>query len=432
MGKSLFYRELLEDLKKWSDRKEIFAIKGPRQSGKTTLTKMYAEWLYKQGIERKQVKQITFEDMEILEKFNKSPKEFMESLIEDKKTKHFVFFDEYHYVKDGGKKLKLLYDTIENVKFVVTGSSSLEITKFSKYLVGRVFSFNLLPFSFYEFLSAKEQRIARIYKEKNDAVRQFLFKGKGFKTGEDIFVKDVLKYFDDFIVYGGYPEIVKAKDKKTKEIIIKNIYETYITKDIIELLRIHDITKFRKLVSVLASQTGGIVNYNEIAIICNSYYKEVIELLSAMEETYVIKLVRPFHKNVRTELRKNPKVYFIDAGLRNYSINNFGGPENRPDKGNLAENFVFTQLFNITKDFNKINYWRTLSKAEVDFTVSAGTETIPIEVKFSAMRKPSVSRSFRSFISAYNPSRGIVFTKNFWGKTKIGKTEIKFIPICYL
>lgn len=432
MAERYYERELMAELRKWLGRKEIFAIKGPRQSGKTTLVKMLIAWL-EEGKKAKPENMtfLTFEDLEVLEKFSANPKEYAESFLEGK-GRHYFFFDEFHYAKNGGKNLKLLYDTIENAKFVVTGSSSLEISALSKYLVGRVFSFYLFPFNFHEFLNAKDSRMAGIYAKRNGMIRNFIFSGRDFTVPRDAFARDILVLFEDFIIYGGYPEAIKTGDKETKKVILKNIYETYIGKDVMGLLKISDVFKFRKLVTLLGSQIGGIVNYNELSNVCNSYYKEIIELLHVLEETYVVRIVRPFHGNLKTELRKTPKVYFIDTGLRNYSVSDFNEMEKRADRGGLAENAVFTALFNMTKDFGKIRYWRTLSKAEVDFVLDLGKEVVPVEVKFTEMKKPKVSRSFRSFLLSYKPGRGLVVTKNFWGETRINGTKVKFVPLCYL
>ncbi len=425
-------RELLKDLKKWIDRKEIYAIKGPRQSGKTTVLWILREWLIKERkVRPENVVFLTFEDREILEKFTLNPKDFIESFISSQK-KYYFLLDEFHYVEEGGQKLKLLFDTLKNVKFIITGSSSLEITAFSKYLVGRVFSFYLFPLSFYEFIGAKNERLARIYRKKNEAVVNFLFKNKNFKVERDIFLSDLLKLFNEFVIFGGYPEVVKTKNFDTKKVILKNIYETYIGKDIIELLRISDVIKFRKLVSLLSSQIGNMINYNELSMSCGAYYKELIELINVLEETYVVKTIRPFHRNIRTELRKNPKPYFIDLGLRNYAINNFNLLEERVDKGSMVENFIFNSLMNMTKDFGKISYWRTLGKAEIDFVLNLEREIIPVEVKFAEMKKPKVSRGFRSFVNSYKPKKGLIVTKNLFDEIKINDTMVKFIPACYL
>lgn len=427
----LFDRCLLGKLKKWADRREIFAIKGPRQSGKTTLLHMFREWLIKEKkVKPERIVFVSFEDREELEKFDTGPKDFIESFLVDNK-RHYFLLDEFHYVQEGGQKLKFLFDSFENIKFVITGSSSLELaSKTAKHLVGRMFSFHLYPFSFEEFLKAKNKRLARVYRKKNRAVNGFILEDGVFEVKEDIFLSEFQKLFNEFTRFGAYPEVIKAKDIETKKTIIKNIYETYISKEIIELLKIHDLFKFKKIVSILGAQLGGMTNYNELSSTCDSYYKEIIETLEILEETYIIKSIRPFHKNLKTELKKNPKTYFIDLGLRNYAINNFNSLENRVDKGEIAENFVLGQL--LKKEMGKPNYWRTLGKAEVDFVLSVGNEIIPIEVKYKKFNKPRVSKSFKSFISAYKPKKAIVLTKNFWEKTKIGKTTIAFIPIYYM
>ncbi len=429
--KQYIERELLENLKKWSDRPEIYAIKGPRQSGKTTLLRIFEDWLVSEKhIPPERVVFLNIEDKEVLEKFTKHPKEYIRSYLTSEK-RHYFLFDEYHYVEEGGRKLKLLYDTFENVKFIITGSSSLELaTKTSKFLVGRLFSFYLYPLSFHEFLGAKNRRFARIYKEKSMIVNGFIHEGKAIKEEEDLFGDDFQRLFEEFVTYGGYPEVVKTDDVETKRVIIKNIYDTYIESEIIDLLQIHDIFKFRTLVSVLSSQLGGMTNYNELASSCQSYYKKIMEYIETLEETFVIRTIRPYHRNVKTELRKNPKVYFIDLGLRNYAIDNFNGLEKRTDKGRIVENFVLNQL--LRKEWNNLNYWRTLGKAEVDFVLTLKGETIPIEVKYSEFKKPRISRGFRSFISAYSPPRAIILTKNFFGHTQIGSTKVAFVPVYYI
>ncbi|MCK4492366.1 MAG: ATP-binding protein [Candidatus Altiarchaeales archaeon] len=428
--KRFYEREILKQLKKWVSRKEIYAIKGPRQAGKTTVLFMLRDWLIEsEKVDPENIIFITFEDRENLEKFSINPKEFIGSFVLNEKQRYYFLLDEFHYVREGGRKLKLLYDTTENIKFIITGSSSLELTgSTSKYLVGRMFSFYLSPFSLGEFLNTRDERLFKVYKGRNELVRNFISKGENFTVKDDIFLSDFELLLEEFIVFGGYPEVIKARDKETKQVIIKNIYETYVGREIIELLRVHDIFKFRKLITLLGSRLGGMVNYNDLASLSNSYYKEIIEILDILEETFIVRIMRPYHRNLRTELRKNPKAYFVDLGLRNYLINNFNGLGKRVDVGVLVENFVLNQLSCLTE---KINYWRTLGKAEVDFILTFGDEVIPVEVKYT-LKRPSISRGFRSFISAYNPKRALIITKNYWGEIRVGETLIKFVPACYL
>ncbi|RLF61569.1 MAG: hypothetical protein DRN16_03550 [Thermoplasmata archaeon] len=104
--------------------------------------------------------------------------------------------------------------------------------------------------------------------------------------------------------------------------------------------------------------------------------------------------------------------------------------ENRVDKGEIVENFVLNQL--LIRDVGKLNYWRTLGKAEMDFVLTIGDEVMPVEVKYMNFKKPKISKSFKSFISAYEPKRALVLTKDFWGKTKFNGTKIAFVPVYYI
>ncbi len=422
-------RNLFDEVKKWVDRREIIAIKGPRQSGKTTLLEMIKDWLVaEKKANAEDIVFISFEDRELLEKFSTNPKEFVERYA-GKKSIYF-FIDEAHYCEELGQKLKLLYDTFRNVKFIISGSSSFELTsQTAKFLVGRMFSFELFPFNFHEFLLTKDKKLAQIYFNNNKKIRDFIYNGKNFKLKQDIFINELFKFMSEYLIYGGYPEVIKSNNIEEKRIILKNIYNTYVEKDIVGYLHLTDTIKFRKLVSLLSFNIGNLVSYDKLVINCNSYFKEILRFIDVLEQTYVVRMLRPFHKNLVTELRKNPKIYFFDLGLRNYAINNFNEIDNRDDSGKLAENFIF----NTFKDDNLlVNFWRTTAKAEVDFVISNLKDIIPIEVKFEKMKKEKITRSFYSFLNSYKPLRAVIVTRDFWGETKIGKTRVKFVPAVYL
>ena len=428
-----FPRYLLADLKKWIDRREICAIKGPRQSGKTTLLKILQDYLIQgKKVNPENIIFLTLEDREILDKFSRSPKEFIRTLIMNKQNERFYFLiDEFQYLVEGGQKLKLLYDLFENIKFIITGSSSLELAgKTGKFLVGRMFSFYLYQLSFEEFIGLKSKQLDNVYQERAKLVRDFITAGKDFRVEEDIFGDDFKKYFEEYALFGGYPEVAKTEDIETKRIILKNLYNTYITRDIIELLKITDITKFRTILGLLANQTGSLISYNSLTADSQTYFKQIKHYLSILEETFIISLLRPFFTNKTTELKKNPKIYFIDTGFRNHILNNFNELSLRPDGGGIIENAVFTQL-KISQPDN-LKYWRTLAKAEVDFIVEIGNEIIPIEVKYSYLKVAKVSRGFRNFLLQYRPKRALVLTKGFWGELKIESSLLKFIPVWYL
>lgn len=420
-------RDILTNLNKWLNRREAYAIKGPRQSGKTTLLK-----LLQKELSGKNVVFLNFEDPDVLEAFEANPKEYIKSYITSPET-HYFLMDEYHYVKDGGKKLKLIYDTFENAKFIVTGSSSLELCgAMAKFLVGRVFFFELFPFSFHEFLTTKNPRLANIYQEKNSQIKEFLLKNTipPMETS-DIFHNEFSPLLNEFLIFGGYPAVIKAQDVETKKIILKNIYDTYVSKDVIEFLKFSDSSKYRCIVRTLAALTGKLLNYNELGNMCQSYFKETKHTLSILQETYITQLIQPFHRNPITELKKNPKVYFHDLGLRHHILNNFSPVEIRTDAGAIIENHSFLCLKNSFPD-NALNYWRTTAKAEVDFILNLDKEIIPIEAKYQTFKRPKISRSLRSFIKTYKPQKALIITRDYWQTEKIENTTIMFAPAHYI
>jgi len=174
------HRFLEKKLEKYINNREIIAIVGARQCGKTTLMKYILE-----NIKGKNKNFITFEDRDILELFVKDIKGFIEKYI---KGVDFLFIDEFQYAKQGGKQLKFIYDT-QKTKIIISGSSTTDLSIQSiKYLVGRILVFQLNPFSFEEYLNYKDSKLCNIYKKE--------------KFSEPI-INEINKYFKEFSIYGG-------------------------------------------------------------------------------------------------------------------------------------------------------------------------------------------------------------------------------------
>lgn len=426
-------RKLFNELIKWLKRREIIAIRGPRQSGKTTLLEYLSNYIKKDtGVSPQNVIYISFEDRNSAYNFSKNPKDFIEAYMETgNQNQYYFLLDEFQYISDGGQKLKFLYDTVKNIKFIITGSSSLELTdNTTKYLVGRVFLFNLYQLDFEEYLFTRTKNILNLYKKNHSLISDFIFSGKRVKNLSDIFVEDFIKIYEEYCIFGGYPEVVRTKKIDAKKIVLKNIYNTYVDKDIIGLLRLEDDFGFKNIVTILANQIGGILNYQNLAKDGLTYFKKLKQYLSILEETYVIKRVRPYYKNVSSEIKKNPKLYFMDNGLRNSIIKNFNGFIFRGDTGAMVENVVFSQLFK--NGVSDIKYWRTIHEAEVDFIIKVNDSIIPIEVKYTSFTSPQPGRSFVNFVERYNPLRGLILTKGFCGEVKIHKTDILFAPVWFV
>lgn len=319
----------------------------------------------------------------------------------------FLFIDEVQYAKESGKKLKYIYDHFP-IKIIISGSSSSELSIQSlKYLVGRIFIFNLYPFSFKEFLLARNPRLVPLYEKA--------------KYGQEI-TAELNHQLEEFILFGGYPRVVLAKSREEKITVLKNIINTYLLREIKEVMGLKEDFKLLKLTKSLSLQIGNLVNYNELSTLSELSYPEVKSYLNILEKTFICSLVPPFQSNKRTELVKNPKVYFYDLGFRNMVIDNFS--VERVDLGGMHENFIFSEL---VKNNFVPKYWRTKSKAEVDFILEKGKEIIPIEVKVN-LSKTDLTRSFQSFLEKYHPPLGYITSSYFEGQLTVAQGKVQFIP----
>lgn len=410
-------RQLEAQVEPFLAKKEVISIIGPRQAGKTTFIQYLASRFEREG---KKIKFITFERKFDLDLFNNSIEDFKRIAGQYE----VVFIDEFQYSRDGGQKLKYLYDTSET-KFIISGSSSLDLTfQTGKYMVGRLLEFRLMPFSFREFLSAKDQETFAVMED---------------ISGVDIFDFDLKRAFggeinsrlagllEEYLVFGGYPAVVLSAGAEEKKKVLEGIYDKYLLKDIKDLLRLATDNELDRLGKFLAGQIGNIVKYQELSNASGLNLKELKKHLNILSKTYIISLVPPFFTNKRTELVKNPKVYFNDLGLRNYSLVDWRAAGARNDLGSLAENYGFILLEKIFG--GRLKYWRTKAKAEVDFVIEKEQSAFPIEIKYSSKRL--IGKSLYSFIDKFNPPAALILTKDYLAEEKVKNTKIKFIPLSY-
>jgi len=425
--KDIFPRDILEEINLYLDKEEILAVIGPRQSGKTTLLKII---LHQISSKKKSIF-ITFEEKKAVEIFNNDVENFKKIYVEPYDV---VFIDEFQYGKDSGQKLKYLFDT-SNTKFIVSGSSSLEIKNIGKYLVGRVFTFYLFPLSFLEFLKAKDSQIFKIVNPSFQITKKIISTNEKIILDDPIksegLKKEVLNLFFEYLTFGGYPRVVKAKTDAEKKLVLSSIVDNYLLKEIQSLLHLATENELFRLAKFLGLQIGRLISYQELSSSSGLNFIEVKKHLNILKETFILNFSFPYFKNRRLELVKNPKVYFVDFGFRNKIIENFNWPENRTDLGSLTENFVFNSLSQKFTSFKTINFWRTKSQAEVDFVIEEGEEVIPIEVKFLPLGKKVIGKSLFSFVKKYSPKKAIITTSDTFGKRQVEKTTIYFIPIFY-
>lgn len=410
-------RELEAKIKPFLNRREALAITGPRQAGKTTFIGHLQKELEAAG---KKTKFINFEKKADLDLFSNSIDDF-KLLAQEYDC---VIIDEFQYAKDAGQKLKYLYDTTKT-KFIVSGSSSLELTfQTGKYMVGRLLDFTLLPFSFAEYLSAADIDLAKIYAKKTKKTDSIDF--DAVKTFGDEIARRLADALENYVIWGGYPAVVLSKTDLEKRKVLEGIAEKYLLQDIKSLLGLATGDELMKIARFLALQIGNLVNFSELSDISGMPHKEVVRHINILEKTFILSLIRPFFINRRTELVKNPKSYFVDLGIRNFLISDFRKLRDRNDAGAVMENYARNML--AARGF-KTDYWRTKSKAEVDFVVADKGDIYPIEVKYGS--KKIIGKSFYSFLEKFNPKTGIILTRDYSDEETIGKTKVKFIPLCY-
>ncbi len=401
-------RDVEPGIEKWLFDREIILIRGPRQSGKTTLLRRMREVLLQRGVDEKDIVFVTFEDDLERMKFEKNPREFM-GFYGEKKT--WFLFDEAQYVKDIGKILKLLFDTYPNAKFIATGSSSFDLTELGKYLVGRVIFVDVLPFNFLEFLRAKSPR----HENKLIEIRRETLAGK---VVESEFLGDFNNYLGEYLKYGSFPRIALEVDESKKAELLKTLFLNYVEKDVVARFG----TRYREpailLLKTLAASVGSPVKFETLSQQSGVSYNEVKAMLPLLQDSFVISMVKPFHRNISTEIRKNPKVYFLDYGFRNNLLGVFSSEVT----GEALENFVYCEL----RSMGKVNYWRTASGGEMDFVV--GELEMAVEVK----KAGKTTRSFANFLSEYEPKKVFVVSLDELGSgTSKEKSYLK-IPAVYL
>jgi hypothetical protein len=430
-------RDLLSRIEPFLKRKEFISICGPRQAGKTTFLQILKNYLSENlKVDRDLIKIVTFEDRRLLLQFEKDAISFVNSYIPPhRRRKFYLMIDEFQYAKGGGQRLKLIYDTVKNIKVFITGSSSLDIkAKVGKFMVGRILDFYLYPFSFREYLRAANYRLERAYTQHNEHITRWLLTRKKFniKIGEDIFANEFIREYEKFCIWGGYPAVVLAKSNIERNKLLSDIYNNYILKDIKTLLELTTERNLFLLSQYLATQIGNIVVYQNLSQASDLDYRNIKKHLNILEETFICKRIKPFFKNRQKELSKNPKLFFMDMGFRNNLMENMNQLDKRSDKGAIIENSVFIRFSQLCEGINKINFWRTKAGAEVDFVLHIEGNIIPVEVKYINFTSPKISRSLISFIDAFTPQSAVVLTKNYWGFTKRNKTNVLFIPVYYI
>jgi len=344
-------RDLTPKIQEQLKNDEVILIIGARQVGKTTILHQLEEIIKTQNLP---TYFLNLEDPEYLALLNASPKNLFKIFSFDLKQKTFVLIDEVQYLKNPTNFLKYFYDQYKrSIKIIATGSSAFYLDrKFKDSLAGRKKIFTLQTLSFREFLRFKgEEELS-----KKDFQKLVLSERE-----------KIVFHYQEYLIYGGYPKVVLAPIAE-KEEVLKDLVYSYIKKDIFEA-SIKQEEVFFKLLKILASQIGNLVNASELASTLGVSRTTIDDYLLLMQKSFHISLVKPFYKNIRKEITKMPKAYFMDLGLRNFLLKDFRSFAARQDNGQILENVAYKELLK-NYEPEDIKFWRTTQKQEIDFVVN--------------------------------------------------------------
>lgn len=364
-------------LKRLNDEKVII-IYGARQVGKTTLLKKIFEntedvlWL--NGDEN--YTHLLLED---------ANRDRFKTLIGNNR---FLVIDEAQRIENIGLKLKIIHDTIKDVKVVVSGSSSFVLANsINEPLTGRKWEFQLHPFSFEELVSD-----TNLLKEITSLERRLLF--------------------------GSYPEVV-TKSEDAKALLIQ-LSSSYLYKDVLEFEKLLKSNKLSNLLTALAFQIGSEVSLSELSRLIGLDVKTVDKYLAILEKSFVIFSIPSFSRNLRNEIKKGKKYYFCDIGIRNALINQFAPLTSRNDVGQLWENYLMSERQRYLSNNNiycSSYFWRTHSQQEIDYIEERDGLLSTYQFKFGSNKSVKKNKLFET---TYPNSTFTVVNKDNYEKFLMG------------
>ena len=350
-------RKLWQELKKYLDEKQALVITGPRRVGKTTTLR----WLLAQTRSKNQI----FFDLENLA--DRAIFEVVDynDVIEtlktrglDVKSKLYVAIDEIQFLPNITSVIKYLYDHYD-IKFYLSGSSSYYLKNhFSESMSGRKYLFELLPLAFQEFL---DLRGAKYVLPEVDWGQVATFPNALFD--------ELQNYYEEYIKFGGFPDVVLAESKEVKKRLITEFYSTYINQDVLSLADFRDTSGLRKLVSLLAARIGNRINILELSNVSGLSRDTINVYIEFLERTYLIRTIGVESTSEDVKIRNLKKLYFVDNGIAAINAD--------LSSGQKFENALAAQL----AGYGELSYYDN-GRQEVDFILrpkSGGT--IALEAK---------------------------------------------------
>ena len=378
---SFIERQIYLKIREHLKNKEITVITGMRRVGKTTIISKLLEDIASQNKTYFDLEKITNRII-----FDEKNYDNIISLIEKEagitfKEKAYIAIDEIQLSPNIASVLKYLYDHYD-IKFIVTGSSSFYVKNlFTESLAGRKMIFEIYPLNFFEFLEFKGIK----YGQNEDFIS-----GKfSFQEHEKLKL-----FYDEFIEYGGFPEVVLADDFAYKKKKILEIINTYVSLDIASISDFKEDRETFSLVKMLASRIGSRIDNSKLSILAGLSRDNLANYLDFFEATYLISRVPVFTTNNDREIVKAKKLYFIDTGIANVLADLSSGAK--------FENTVFNQL----KHFGEVRYYALKTGQEIDFILCQGKNSpIALEVKETPVKKDLINTLKCSKIAGLDRTR---------------------------
>ena len=324
-------RDLSDNIIRKLQPNKVVIVFGARRVGKTVLVKEVLNKI------KEPVLTLNGEDINVHDKLAIRSVENYKQILGSYK---FLYIDEAQKIPEIGLKLKLMIDEIEDLKIIISGSSSFNIHKDAgEPLTGRKYTFNLYAISESEY-NQIENNI-----EKIDKVRERL-------------------------VFGNYPELLHLPDREDKIDYLNELVSSYLLKDILVYENIKNSQKIFNLLRLIAFQIGGEVSLQELGKQLGISKNTVEKYLDLLSKVFILHKVEGFSRNLRKEITKNSRWYFLDNGIRNAVIANFNPIESRNDTGILWENYMISERLKY-QEYRRLSsnnyFWRTYEQQEIDW-----------------------------------------------------------------
>lgn len=315
---------------------------GARQVGKTTLL---------QEIVREQNVSYRYYDADIISQRGLFESENLDRISTDIGSVSCVIIDEAQKIANIGRILKVLHDHMPHIQWIASGSSSFDLAqKTRESMAGRTHEFFLSPLLFSEL---------------------------------DLSLLEAENALDTLLRFGLYPSpYLHPGDTSRRELTA--LTSQILSKDILEIEGIRKWPIIVRLLELLALQIGQIVSYSELARQLGISTMTVQKYIHLLEESFIIFSLFGFSRNLRNELKKSPKVYFYDVGIRNAIIEDWKPIHLRSDIGNLWENFIIAEIYKHTRSlsYGKGYFWRTKEGKEIDYILEKDWDLTAYEIKW--------------------------------------------------